>query len=106
MNTKRFILAGCAIIILSAGTAQAGPCDTVGKAASAKDAGSGPTVGSTGQTTAASKDVSAHPPTSPMNRGAGEAETPSQDVQKQMQGPPAAAQPAQGGEPSAETAEK
>jgi hypothetical protein len=28
MNTKRFLLAGCATIILSAGTAQAGPCDT------------------------------------------------------------------------------
>jgi len=51
MNTKRFLLAGCATIILSAGTSQAGPCDTAGKAASAKDAGSGPTVGNTGQTT-------------------------------------------------------
>src|SRR5258706_525581 len=27
MNSKRFILAGCAIIVLSAGTAQAGPCE-------------------------------------------------------------------------------
>ena len=44
MNTKRFLLAGCATIILSAGAAQAGSCDTAGKAASAKDAGSGPTV--------------------------------------------------------------
>jgi hypothetical protein len=62
MNTKRFILAGCATIILSAGAAQAGPCDTAGRAASAKDAGSGPTVGNTGQTTGTSKDVSEHPP--------------------------------------------
>jgi hypothetical protein len=33
MNTKRFLLAGCATIILSAGAAQAGPRDTAGKAA-------------------------------------------------------------------------
>ena len=106
MNSKRFILAGFATIVLSAGTAQAGPCGTVGKAASAKDAGSGPTVGSTGQTTGASKDVSEHPPTSTMNRAAGDVETSSQDVQKQMQGQPTAAQQAQGVEPSAQSAEK
>jgi hypothetical protein len=106
MNTKRFILAGCATIILSAGTAQAGPCDTAGRAASAKDAGSGPTVGNTGQTTGTSKDVSEHPPTSTMNRAAGDVATSSQDVQKQMQGQPTAAQQAQGVEPSARTADK
>jgi hypothetical protein len=106
MNTKRFILAGCVTIILSAGTAQAGPCDTAGKAASAKDAGSGPTVGNTGQTTGASKDVSEHPPTRTMNRAAGDVATSSQDAQKQMQGQPTAAQQAQGVEPSAQTADK
>jgi hypothetical protein len=106
MNTKRFVFVGCAIMILSAGTVQAGPCDTVGKAASAKDAGSGPTVGSTGQTTGASKDVTEHPPTSTMNRAAGDGATSSQDVQKQMQGQPTAAQQAQGVEPSAQTADK
>jgi hypothetical protein len=103
MNSKRFILAGCATIVLSAGTAQAGPCDTVGKAASAKDAGSGPTVGSTGQTTSLLAPVSEHPP---MNRAAGDVETSSQDVQKQMQGQPTAAQQAQGVEPSAQSADK
>src|SRR5258707_3768061 len=96
MNSKRFILAGCAVLVLSAGTAQAGPCDTVGKAASAKDAGSGPTVGSTGQTTGASKDVSEHPPTSTMNRAAGACETSSQDFQQQMQGQTTAEQQTQG----------
>ena len=106
MNTKRFLLAGCATLILSAGAAQAGPCDTAGKAASAKDAGSGPTVGNTGQTTGTSKDVSEHPPTSTMNRAAGDVATSSQDVQKQMQGQPTAAQQAQGVEPSARTADK
>jgi hypothetical protein len=106
MNTKRFVLAGCAIMLLSAGTAQAGPCDTVGKAASAKDAGSGPTVGSTGQTTGAGKDVNEHPPTSTMNRAAGDAATSSQDVQKQMQGEPTAVQQAQGAQPSSQTGDK
>ena len=106
MNTKRFLLAGCATIILTAGAAQAGPCDTAGKAANAKDAGSGPTVGNTGQTTGAGKDVSEHPPTSTMNRAAGDVATSSQDVQKQMQGQPTAAQQAQGVEPSAQTGDK
>jgi len=92
------IFAGCAVLILSIGAAQAGPCNTDGKAASAKDAGSGPTVGNTGQTEA-SKDVSEHPPTSTMNRAAGDAATPSQDAQKQMQGQPTAAPSRQQGWP-------
>jgi hypothetical protein len=51
MNAKQIILAGCAIIALGMGTAQAGPCDAAGKSASSQDAGSGPTPGNTGQTT-------------------------------------------------------
>ena len=39
MNMKRIILAGCSIVILSVGTAMAGPCDTSGRAANLKDAG-------------------------------------------------------------------
>ena len=93
MNPKRLILAGCAIMVLSAGTAQAGPCDSGGKAAM-KDAGSGPTVGST--TGAAGSDVNQHPPTSTMNRASGDVATSSQDAQRQMQGQPTAAQRAQG----------
>jgi hypothetical protein len=106
MNTKRFLLAGCAILILSAATAQAGPCNTVGKAASTKDAGSGPTAGYTGQTMGTSREINEHPPTSTMNRAAGDAATSSQDAQKQMQGQPTAAQQAQGAEPSAQAADK
>jgi hypothetical protein len=106
MNTKRLVLAGCAIMVLSVGTAQAGPCDTTGRAANLKDAGSGPTPGYTGQTTGASTNVDQHPPTSTMNRAAGDVATSSQDVQKQMQGQPTAAQQAQGVEPSARTADK
>jgi hypothetical protein len=106
MNMKLFALAGCATTILSAGTAQAGPCNTVGQAASTKDAGSGPTVGNTGQTTGTNREVKEHPPTSTMNRAAGDVATSSQDVQKQMQGQPTAAQEAQGAEPSAQSADK
>ncbi len=44
MNRKSLILAGFTTMVLSAGTALAGPCDTGGRAANTKDAGSGPTV--------------------------------------------------------------
>jgi hypothetical protein len=106
MITKQLILAGCATLILSVGAAQAGPCNTDGKSASTKDAGSGPTVGNTGQTTGAGKDVSEHPPTSTMNRASGDVATSSQDTQKQMQGQPTAAQQAQGAQPSAKMADQ
>ena len=106
MNTKSLILAGVAVVVLSAGTAQAGPCDTTGRAASMKDAGSGPTVGSAGQTTTGtSTDVSQHPPTGTMNRAAGDVAASSQDAQKQMQGQPTAAQQAEGAKPSGQKAD-
>src|SRR3954467_2370814 len=102
MKTKQIILAGCAVMALSAGTAQAGPCDTTGKSASAHDAGSGPTPGNTGQTTgsAAALSTNEHPPTGTMNRAAGDVATSSQDAQKQMQAQPTAAQQAQGAKPT------
>jgi hypothetical protein len=106
MNTKSRILAGFAIMVLSAGTAQAGPCDANGRAANLKDAGSGPTVGSTGQTTGSNTAVNQHPPTSTMNRAAGDVATSSQDAQKQMQGQPTAAQQAEGAKPTGQTADK
>jgi hypothetical protein len=99
MNAKHLILASCAVMALSIGAAQAGPCDMTGKAASAHDAGSGPTPGNTGQaTTGAGTGSSAkeHPPTSTMNRASGDVAASSQDAQKQMQGQPTAAQQAQG----------
>jgi hypothetical protein len=102
MNTKPIILAGFAIMVLTGGTAQAGPCDTDGRAANLKDAGSGPTVGSTGPTTSPNQ----HPPTSTMNRAAGDVATSSQDAQKQMQGQPTAAQQAEGSKPTGQTTDK
>jgi hypothetical protein len=109
MNTKRLILAGCSIVILSAGTAMAGPCDTAGRAANLKDAGSGPAsagTGQTGQTTGVATDASRHPPTSTMNRATDDVATSSQDAQKQMQGEPTAAQEAQGAKPDRQAADK
>jgi hypothetical protein len=102
MNAKQLILAGCAIIALSSGAAQAGPCDMAGKSASTQDAGSGPTPGNTGQTTgtASGTRTNEHPPTSSMNRAAGDVATSSQDAHKQTQAQPTAAQQAQGAKPT------
>ena len=105
MNMKRIILAGCASVILSAGPAMAGPCDT-GRAANLKDAGSGPASTGSGQTTGMASDAKQHPPTGAMNRKADDAAASSQDTQKQMQGQPTAAQEAQGAKPDTKTADK
>jgi hypothetical protein len=102
MNTRQIVLAGCAVIILSVGNAQAGPCNTGGK-----DAGSGPTPGATGQSsTTGSADTKEHPPTATMNNVAGDKAMSSQDAQLQQQGQPTAAQQAQGAKPSAKMADQ
>lgn len=106
MNTKRFTLAGCALVILSASAAMAGPCDSSGRAANLKDAGSGPASTGSGQTTGTATDAKQHPPTSTMNRTTDDVATSSQDAQKQMQGQPTAAQEAQGAKPDTKTADK
>ena len=98
MKTKQLILAGCAVLALSAGAAQAGPCDTVGISSQLRDAGSGPTPGNTGQqaATTGKADSSQQPPTSTMSQATGTGAASSEDAQKQMQGQPTAAQQAQG----------
>ena len=106
MNTKRLFLAGCAIVILSASTAMAGPCNTGDRAANLKDAGSGPASVGSGQTTGMASDSGQHPPTSTMNRKADDVASSSQDAQRQMQGQPTAAQQAQGAKPDEQTADK
>ena len=103
MNTKRLILAGCSIAILSVSTAMAGPCNTTGRAADLKDAGSGPASAGSGQTTGVAADAGQHPPTSTMNRKADDVAASSQDAQKQMQGQPTAAQQAQGAKADGQT---
>jgi len=111
MITKQLIFAGCATMVLSVATAQAGPCNTGGK-----DAGSGPTPGSTGQTTGigSAAKTDQHPPTETMNQMTGQKAASSQDAQRQQQGQPTAAQqaegavssPAQGAAPSAKMADQ
>jgi hypothetical protein len=102
MNAKHMFFAGCAVMALSIGTAQAGPCDMTGKSASTHDAGSGPTPGNKGQTTGTATGASTdqHAANSTMNRAAGDVATSSQDAQKQMQAQPTAAQQAQGAKPT------
>ena len=102
MNTRQLVLAGCAVTILSIGSAQAGPCNTGGK-----DAGSGPTPGATGQSiTTGSADTKEHPPTATMNNVAGDKAMSSHDAQRQQQGQPTAAQQAQGAKPSEKMADQ
>jgi hypothetical protein len=101
MAIKEFIVAGCSVVILSAGTALAGPFDTAGRAV--KDAGSGRASQSTSQTVGIGND-SKHPPTSTMNRASGEVAASSEDAKRQTQGQPTAAQRAQGAKPGAEMA--
>ena len=105
MNTKRLILAACSIVVLSVGTAMAGPCDSGGRTANLKDAGSGPASAGSSQTTGMATDKE-HPPTSTMNRSSGDVAASSQDAQRQMQGQPTAAQEAQGAKPDKKTADK
>ena len=102
MIAKQLILAGCAVMALSVGAAQAGPCNTAGNSANMQDAGAGPTPGNTGQTTGTATGTSAnqHAANSTMNRAAGDVATSSQDAQKQMQAQPTAAQQAQGAKPT------
>ena len=106
MNTKRLILAGCSIVVLSVGTAMAGPCDTGDRAANLKDAGSGPASAGSSQTTTGMATDKEHPPTGTMNRASGDVAASSQDAQKQMQGQPTAAQEAQGAKPDEKKADK
>ena len=103
MNTKRFILAGCSILILSTGAAVAGPCDT-SRAANLKDAGSGPAKTGDSQTTGMAANTGQHPPTETMNQKTGDVAASSQDTQRQMQGEPTAAQQAEGAKPDSSKA--
>ncbi|MBR0693407.1 hypothetical protein [Bradyrhizobium lablabi] len=92
MKPRQILLASCVAVLLGAGGAQAGPCNTANK-----DAGSGPTPGHTNQTVGtAASPRDEHPPTSRMNNASGDVATSSQDTQKQMQNQPTAAQQAQG----------
>jgi hypothetical protein len=105
MKMKQLMIAGCSILVLSAGAALAGPCDT-GRSASLTDAGSGPAKTGDSQTTGMAGSTGQHPPTGTMNRTTGDVAASSQDAQRQMQGEPTAAQQSEGAKADSKTADK
>jgi hypothetical protein len=96
MHLKTFILAGIVLVGSSLSSAISGPCsmeiEGLAKALAAKDAGSGPTVGATGQRTAPTGSSAQHPPTAVMGQETQGKATSPEDVRRQTQGQPTAAQ--------------
>jgi hypothetical protein len=98
MKATHPLLASCVALLLGTGFAYAGPCNTADN-----DTGSGPTPGSTAQstTTGIAPQTNAHPPTATMDKASGNVATSSQDAQRQMQGQPTVSQESQGAKPKA-----
>src|SRR5436305_14241236 len=96
MHTTTFILAGIVLIGSGISSAISGPCtveiDGLTKTLASKDAGSGPTVGATGQANAPTGTSAQHPPTAIMGQEAQGKATSPEDVRRQSQGEPPAAQ--------------
>ena len=96
MHTKTFILAGIALIGSGISSAISGPCtveiDGLTKTLASKDAGSGPTGGATGQANAPTGSSAQHPPTAVMGQETQGKATSPEDVRRQTQGQPTAAQ--------------
>jgi len=105
MKMKQLVVAGCSILVLSTGASLAGPCDT-GRAASLRDAGSGPAKTGDSQTTGMAGNTIQHPPTDTMNRATGDVAASSQDTQRQMQGEPTAAQQSEGAKADTKSSDK
>ena len=100
MNTRALLACGTGLAMWAM-PAIAGPCtdqiNAMAKTLSPKDAGSGPTSGMTSSGTETPK--AEHPPTNRMNQAAGQSVESPQDVQRQTQGQPTAAEQAQGTRP-------
>jgi hypothetical protein len=96
MKTKAFILANIALLALGVSSATSGPCsseiDSLTKTLAAKDAGSGPTAGAAGGTPSATSPSGQHPPTSIMGQQTEGRATSPEDVRRQTEGQPTAAQ--------------
>jgi hypothetical protein len=100
MHFRTLIMTSIALFGAGVSSANSGPCaveiDGVTKALASKDAGSGPTVGAGGQVQAPTKSRQ-HPPTAIMGQQTqGKAASP-EDVRRQTQGQPTAADQAAGG---------
>ena len=96
MNASNRLMILGALLAFSAGSANAGPCDTV-----SRDAGSGNVPGYTGQTIGSTgANSNQHPPTSTMNKATENTATSSEDAKRQMQGQPTAADQSRQTEPA------
>jgi hypothetical protein len=98
MKTIGLILGSCALVSAQCGpTATAGPCttkiDSLTKVLSTKDAGGGPTSGSTASQSMArpSGEGAQHPPTAAMSEATKGQATSAADVRRQIAGQPTAA---------------
>ena len=104
MKTKALILANIALFGLGVNSATSGPCsleiDSLTKELAAKDAGSGPTAGTVGSTQSAASPSSQHPPTSIMGQQTEGRATSPEDVRRQTEGQPTAAQQGTSGAPA------
>ena len=98
MKTRTHIVVSTSMALFVSGisSAMAGPCtielDGLTKMISAKDAGSGPTVGAAGQTQTSASPPVEHPPTDVMNQETRGKATSSEDVRRQIQGQPTVAE--------------
>ena len=96
MKTKAFILANIALLALGVSSATSGPCsneiDSLTKTLAAKDAGSGPTAGAAGGPQPPASASSQHPPTSIMRQQTEDRAASPEDVRRQTEGRPTAAQ--------------
>jgi len=88
MNAANRLMILGALLAFSAGSANAGPCNTA-----SRDAGSGKVPGYVGQTIGSTATNSKQqPPTSAMTKAAENTATSSEDAKRQMQGQPTAAE--------------
>src|SRR5262249_49280362 len=92
MHSRTLILAGIALVGLGISPAISAPCsaeiDGLTKKLAAKDAGSGPTVGATGQANTRTGSSAQHPPTAVMSQETQGKATSPEDVRRQNRGEP------------------